>query len=57
MQKIIGVEGNNVGHFSELWAPQKNLRYFWQQRGRIATTQNSATFFVSLSLLLKGDFT
>jgi hypothetical protein len=52
MRKIIGVDGNNVEHFSELWAAQKNLRCFRQQRGRIATMPNSATFFVSLSLLL-----
>jgi hypothetical protein len=43
---MIGVVGNNMEHFYALWATmQKNIRRCRQQRGRIATTQNSKTFF------------
>jgi hypothetical protein len=55
---MIGALCNNVEHFSGLWATaQKNVRRCAQQRGRIATTQNSSTFFMILSLLSKGQFT
>jgi hypothetical protein len=53
---MIGVVGNNVEHFSVLWATmQENVQRCWQQRGRITTRQNSKTFFMSLSLPLKGQ--
>jgi hypothetical protein len=49
---MIDVAGNNMEHFSALWATtQKNVQRCGQQRRRIATMQNSLTFFVSLSLL------
>jgi hypothetical protein len=42
---MIGVVGNNMEHFSALWATtRKNVQRCRQRRRRIATTQNSKTF-------------
>jgi hypothetical protein len=46
---MIGVVGNNIEHFSALWATtQKNVQLCGQQRGRIATAPDSIKFFCEL---------
>jgi hypothetical protein len=57
--KLIGVVGNNVEHFSVLWATaQKNVRRCERQRGRIATTYSRQfNIFCEPFSAFNGQFT
>jgi hypothetical protein len=49
---MTGVVSINVEYFSVMWATvQKNVQHCGQQRGRIATTQNSIAVCEPLSTL------